>query len=65
MPLTVCRSNVCGAASRRCAQADDVYTNHIHADDLAMMTCAALRYGRSNRAYNATDDSRDQNGRLF
>ncbi len=36
---------------------DDVYSNHIHADDLAMMTCAAVRYGRSNRTYNATDDS--------
>ncbi|MBK7674153.1 MAG: NAD-dependent epimerase/dehydratase family protein [Candidatus Accumulibacter sp.] len=36
---------------------DDVYSNHIHADDLAMMTCAAMRYGRSNRTYNATDDS--------
>ena len=38
--------------------ADDVYSNHIHADDLAIMTCAALRYGRSNRTYNASDDSR-------
>ncbi|MEF8719689.1 MAG: SDR family oxidoreductase [Candidatus Accumulibacter necessarius] len=37
--------------------ADDVYSNHIHADDLAMMTCAALRHGRSNRTYNASDDS--------
>lgn len=37
--------------------AEDVYTNHIHAEDLAMLTCAALRYGRSNRTYNATDDS--------
>ncbi|MBL8374285.1 NAD-dependent epimerase/dehydratase family protein [Accumulibacter sp.] len=36
---------------------DDVYSNHIHADDLAMMTCAALRHGRSNRTYNAVDDS--------
>ena len=38
-----------------CAE-DDVFTNHIHADDLAMLTCAALRYGRANRCYNATDD---------
>ena len=37
--------------------ADDVYTNHIHADDLALLVCAALRYGRANRAYNACDDS--------
>ena len=36
---------------------DDVYTNHIHADDLAMLACAALRRGRANRCYNASDDS--------
>ena len=37
--------------------ADDVYTNHIHADDLACLTLAALRRGRANRVYNAVDDS--------
>ncbi len=37
--------------------ADDVYTNHIHADDLAAACIAALRHGRGNRAYNAVDDS--------
>jgi uncharacterized alpha-E superfamily protein len=42
-----------------------VYTNHIHADDLAMLTCAALRYGRSNRTYNATDDSQIRMGDYF
>ena len=52
-----------GVAALR--EADDVYTNHIHADDLAMMTCAALRYGRSNRAYNATDDSEIMMGDYF
>ncbi len=36
---------------------DDVFTNHIHADDLAAACIAALRYGRSNRAYNVVDDS--------
>jgi nucleoside-diphosphate-sugar epimerase len=36
---------------------DDVFTNHIHADDLAAACVAALRYGRSNRAYNVVDDS--------
>lgn len=46
-------------------EADDVYTNHIHADDLAMLSCAALRYGRSNRVYNATDDSRMRMGEYF
>ncbi len=39
------------------AAADDVYTNHIHADDLAAACVAALRRGRSNRVYNAVDDS--------
>jgi hypothetical protein len=42
-----------------------VYTNHIHADDLAMLTCAAVRYGRSNRTYNATDDSQIRMGDYF
>ncbi len=45
--------------------ADDVYTNHIHADDLAALTCAALRYGRSNRTYNASDDSQIKMGDYF
>lgn len=44
---------------------DDVYTNHVHADDLALITHAALRYGRCNRAYNATDDSELRMGDYF
>lgn len=44
---------------------DDVFTNHIHADDLAMLTCAALRYGRANRCYNATDDDEMKMGEYF
>ena len=36
---------------------DDVFTNHIHADDLAAALLAALRHGRANRAYNVVDDS--------
>ena len=36
---------------------DDVYTNHIHAEDLARMSLAALFRGRPNRLYNAVDDS--------
>lgn len=44
---------------------DDVFTNHIHADDLAQLVCAALRYGRANRAYNATDDSELKMGEYF
>ena len=39
------------------AAADDVFTNHIHADDLARATVAALFHGRANRAYNVADDA--------
>ncbi|OYX32424.1 MAG: NAD(P)-dependent oxidoreductase [Hydrogenophilales bacterium 32-62-9] len=35
--------------------ADDSYTNHIHADDLARLTWAALFRGRSQRVYHAVD----------
>jgi nucleoside-diphosphate-sugar epimerase len=38
-------------------EADDVFTNHIHADDLAAACIAALRLGRANRVYNVVDDS--------
>lgn len=44
---------------------DDVFTNHIHADDLAMLTCAALRFGRANRCYNASDNSKLKMGEYF
>ncbi len=37
--------------------ADDGYTNHIHADDLAAACIAALRHGGANRVYNIVDDS--------
>jgi nucleoside-diphosphate-sugar epimerase len=36
---------------------DDVYTNHIHADDLARACVAALWRGRTGRSYNVNDDS--------
>jgi nucleoside-diphosphate-sugar epimerase len=36
---------------------EDVFTNHINADDLAAACIAALRLGKSNRAYNVCDDS--------
>jgi nucleoside-diphosphate-sugar epimerase len=39
------------------AAGEDAYTNHIHAEDLAQACVAALRRGRSGRAYNASDDS--------
>jgi len=36
---------------------DDVYTNHIHADDLARACVAALWRGGPQRAFHASDDS--------
>ena len=44
---------------------EDSYTNHIHADDLAYLTCLALFRGRPGRAINATDDSDIQMGAWF
>ncbi|MFZ2737623.1 MAG: SDR family oxidoreductase [Burkholderiaceae bacterium] len=37
--------------------ADDVYTNHIQADDLARACIAALWRGRPQRVYNISDDT--------
>jgi nucleoside-diphosphate-sugar epimerase len=39
------------------AAADDVFTNHIHADDLARACVAALHRGLPQRAVNVNDDS--------
>lgn len=36
---------------------DDVFTNHIHADDLARAAIAAMRWGKPGRVYNVVDDS--------
>jgi nucleoside-diphosphate-sugar epimerase len=47
------------------APADDVFTNHIHADDLARITVAALHRGRRGRTYNAVDDSHLKMGDYF
>jgi nucleoside-diphosphate-sugar epimerase len=44
---------------------DDVYTNHIHADDLARACIAALHRGRAQRAYNISDDSTLKMGDYF
>lgn len=38
-------------------QEDDVYTNHIHADDLARIIAAALFRALPGRVYHAVDDS--------
>ena len=39
------------------AAADDVYTNHIHAEDLARIAYMAMFRATPNRVYNASDDS--------
>jgi nucleoside-diphosphate-sugar epimerase len=44
---------------------EDVYTNHIHAEDLARAVVAALYRGRPNRAYNVNDDSDMKMGAWF
>ena len=44
---------------------DDVYTNHIHADDLARACIAALWHGRPQRVYNVNDDTALKMGDYF
>ena len=44
---------------------DDVYTNHIHADDLARAVIAALFRGRPQRIVHATDASELRMGDYF
>jgi nucleoside-diphosphate-sugar epimerase len=44
---------------------DDVYTNHIHADDLARTCIAAMWRGRPQRIYNVNDDSQLKMGDYF
>ena len=44
---------------------DDVYTNHIHADDLARACVAALYRGLPQRVVHASDDSELQMGAYF
>jgi nucleoside-diphosphate-sugar epimerase len=46
-------------------QQDDVYTNHIHADDLARACAAALWRGKPQRVYNINDDTRLKMGDYF
>ena len=47
------------------APQDDVYTNHIHADDLARVIVAALYRGEPLRVYHAADDTRMKMGEYF
>jgi len=44
---------------------DDVFINHVHADDLARAAVAAIFHGRPNRAYNVTDDAEMKMGGWF
>jgi nucleoside-diphosphate-sugar epimerase len=44
---------------------DDVYTNHIHADDLARACALALWRGRSQRVFNVVDDTDLKMGDYF
>ena len=44
---------------------EDVYTNHIHADDLARVIIATLRFGRPSRRYNVADNSALKMGEYF
>jgi len=44
---------------------DDVYTNHIQADDLARACIAALWRGRAQRVYNVNDDTQRKMGDYF
>lgn len=44
---------------------EDVYTNHIHADDLATIITAALFHAQSGRLYHAVDDSDMKMGAYF
>ena len=47
------------------AAADDVYTNHIHSDDLARACVAALWRGRPQRVFNVNDDTALKMGDYF
>ncbi|MEK9952580.1 MAG: SDR family NAD(P)-dependent oxidoreductase, partial [Curvibacter sp.] len=44
---------------------DDVYTNHIHADDLARACLAALWRAAPQRVYHASDDTALKMGEYF
>ncbi|MGD9869512.1 MAG: NAD(P)H-binding protein [Thauera sp.] len=45
--------------------AEDVHTNHIHAEDLARIACLALLRAAAGRVYNASDDSGLRMGDYF
>jgi nucleoside-diphosphate-sugar epimerase len=47
------------------APEDDVFTNHIHADDLARAAIAAMHNGKAGRIYNVVDNSAMPMGEYF
>lgn len=47
------------------APEDDVFSSHIHADDLVRLCLAALWRGRPARVYHAVDDTRLKMGEYF
>jgi nucleoside-diphosphate-sugar epimerase len=46
-------------------EVDDVYTNHIHADDLARLIKRAIYHAKPQRVVNACDDSQMKMGDYF
>jgi nucleoside-diphosphate-sugar epimerase len=46
-------------------ESEDVYTNHIHADDLAKSVWLAIFRGRANRVINVVDDAELKMGEYF
>lgn len=46
-------------------ESEDVYTNHIHAEDLAHIVTRALHHGSNGRVYNVSDDSSMKMGDYF
>lgn len=44
---------------------EDGFSNHIHADDLARIVIAALRYAKPNRVYHTVDDDEMKMGDYF
>ncbi|WP_074765323.1 sugar nucleotide-binding protein [Paraburkholderia fungorum] len=47
------------------SETDDVYTNHIHADDLAAILVRLVTHGKPSRVIHASDDSSLKMGEYF
>ncbi|CAD6556665.1 Rossmann-fold NAD(P)-binding domain-containing protein [Paraburkholderia metrosideri] len=47
------------------SESDDVYTNHIHADDLAAILVRLITHGKPSRVIHASDDSSLKMGEYF